>query len=250
MARKFTSFNQNEWNYQACFDVLKTRPEEIPRQVCLETLEAVGQLDHFNTPVTGPLRLALCTRLHAVHEYSMEFYSTFAFKAKAEPFDGEGDAGEEENTGGLREISPNMRHTTWSQIGKGHYDPSQTKSSQLQDPLYHYIHRVLRNSLSQRRDSTDVVNLRDLTVLYCIHNRVPLDVRHLLIRNMHLNQLDTSQTPIFFGGWIYRLCKTFVQRMPKSFRKGPWLGKVDLVNCCSMGIIYDMGDGTVRFQTT
>ncbi|MFS7986949.1 hypothetical protein Hanom_Chr11g01016251 [Helianthus anomalus] len=37
--------------------------------------------------------------------------------------------------------------------------------------------------------------------------------------------------------------------MRKSFRKGPWLGKVDLVQCRSMGIINEVGDGTVRFQT-
>ncbi|MFS7940159.1 hypothetical protein Hanom_Chr05g00460371 [Helianthus anomalus] len=60
----------------------------------------------------------------------------------------EADADEEENTGGLHEISPNMRLTAWSQIGEGHYDPSQTKISQLRDPLYRYIHRVLSNSLN------------------------------------------------------------------------------------------------------
>ncbi|KAM0035708.1 hypothetical protein Hdeb2414_s0015g00449661 [Helianthus debilis subsp. tardiflorus] len=143
-----------------------------------------------------------------------------------------------------------MRQMAWSQIEEGYYDPSQTKSSQLRDPLYCYIHRVLSTSLSQSRDSTSVVNLWDLTFLYYIHNRVPLDVPHLLLQNMHLNQLATVPTPIFFEGWIYRLYKTFVQRMPKSFWKGPWLGKVDLVNYRSMGIVYDMGGDTVRFQTT
>ncbi|MFS7929537.1 hypothetical protein Hanom_Chr04g00333631 [Helianthus anomalus] len=38
--------------------------------------------------------------------------------------------------------------------------------------------------------------------------------------------------------------------MPKSFRKGPWSGKVDLTRCRSMGIIHEMGDGIVHFQTT
>ncbi|MFS7988083.1 hypothetical protein Hanom_Chr11g01030411 [Helianthus anomalus] len=90
MASKFIEFKPKEWNYQQHFNVLKTRPEEIPRQVCLETLEAVGQLDRFNTLVTGPLGVALCTRFHVVHEYNMEFYITFTFKAKVEPFDGEG----------------------------------------------------------------------------------------------------------------------------------------------------------------
>ncbi|KAJ0700304.1 hypothetical protein HanOQP8_Chr10g0366261 [Helianthus annuus] len=37
--------------------------------------------------------------------------------------------------------------------------------------------------------------------------------------------------------------------MPRSFRKGPWSGKVDLVICHSMGIINEAGDGTIRFQT-
>ncbi|MFS7929960.1 hypothetical protein Hanom_Chr04g00338521 [Helianthus anomalus] len=67
---------------------------------------------------------------------------------------------------------------------------------------------------------------------------------------MHLNQSASSPTPIFFGGWIYRLFKTYVQRTPKSFRKGPWSGKVDITQCRSMGIIHEMGDGTVRFQAT
>ncbi|MFS8002430.1 hypothetical protein Hanom_Chr13g01202001 [Helianthus anomalus] len=65
---------------------------------------------------------------------------------------------------------------------------------------------------------------------------------------MHLNQLATVPTPIFFRGWLYRLYKNFVQRMPKSFCKCPWSGKADLVICRSMEIINDAGDGTVRCQ--
>ncbi|MFS7955537.1 hypothetical protein Hanom_Chr07g00643841 [Helianthus anomalus] len=146
----------------------------------------------------------------------MEFYSTFAFKEKAKPFDNEG------------------VEFPWAQIGEGHSNPSQTKSTQLRDPLYRYIHRVLSNSLCQRHDSTGVVGLRDLLVQHCIHNHVPLDVPRLLLRNMHWNQLANPPTPILFGGWIYRLFKNFVQRMPRSFKKGPWSGNVDLIICRSM----------------
>ncbi|MFS8008791.1 hypothetical protein Hanom_Chr14g01277031 [Helianthus anomalus] len=89
MPKKFTRFTQNEWAGQARFEILQTRPGENPRQVCLDPLEVVGQIDRFNNLVTGPLRAALCTRLHSVHEYNMEFYSTFALKAKVEPFDNE-----------------------------------------------------------------------------------------------------------------------------------------------------------------
>ncbi|MFS8034117.1 hypothetical protein Hanom_Chr17g01577461 [Helianthus anomalus] len=238
MANKFTRFKPKEWDYQARYNILQTRPEETPKQECLDTLEAMGQLGRYNTLVTGPLRVALGTRLHAVHEYIMEFYSSFAFKSKTEPFDEEGVQFRCEG-----EIA-------WAQIGDGAYDPSVTKSSQLWDPLHQYIHRVLSNYLCERRDNTGVVNLRDLTVLYCLHKRVPLCVTHLLLRNMHLNRLASSPTPIFFRGWIYRLFKTYVQRMPKSFCKGPWSGKVDITQYRSMGIIHEMGDGTVRFQTT
>ncbi|MFS8007767.1 hypothetical protein Hanom_Chr14g01264921 [Helianthus anomalus] len=66
---------------------------------------------------------------------------------------------------------------------------------------------------------------------------------------MHLNQLATPPTPILFGGWIYQLFKHFVQRMPRSFQKGPWLGKVDLVIFRSMNLIKEANDGIVRFQT-
>ncbi|KAJ0957475.1 hypothetical protein HanPSC8_Chr01g0027701 [Helianthus annuus] len=161
----------------------------------------------------------------------------------------EADAGDEENTCGLRELPQDQHQVAWAQIGEGHYNPSQTKSTQLRDPLYRYIHRVLSYSLCQRHDSGGVVGLRDLMVLHCIHSHVPLDVPYLLLRNMHLNQLANPPTPILFGGWIYRLFKHFEQRMPRSSRKGPWSGKVDLVICHSMNIINEADDGTVRFQT-
>ncbi|KAJ0927367.1 hypothetical protein HanRHA438_Chr04g0182051 [Helianthus annuus] len=241
----------------------------------MDLLGTVNQLDRFNNIVTGPLRAALCTRLRSVHEYHMEFYSTFAFKSRADPFDNDGvefrsggtvdsisiaqfgaivglyteeDAGDEENTGGLREIPENRRQSAWAQIGDGNYNPSRTKSTQLRDPLYRYIHRVLTYSLSQRHDSSGVVGLRDLVVLHCIHTRTNLDVPYLLLRNMHLNQLATPPTPIYFGGWIYRLFKHFVDRMPRSFQKSPWSGRVDMVICRSMNLIYEADDGTVSFQ--
>ncbi|MFS7914600.1 hypothetical protein Hanom_Chr02g00155341 [Helianthus anomalus] len=173
----------------------------------------MGQLDLFNTLVTGPLWVTLYTRLHEVHEYSMEFYNTFAFKEKAKPFDG---------------VGVQFRCA-------GEVSPRAPSCGTLSTATFIGSCVVNLRDLSQRRDSTGVVNLRDLTVLYCIHNRVPLDVPHLLLRNMHLNQLASSPTPIFFGGWIYRLFKTYVQGMPKSFRTGPWSGKVDLIQCRRWG---------------
>ncbi|KAJ0940078.1 hypothetical protein HanRHA438_Chr02g0079241 [Helianthus annuus] len=37
--------------------------------------------------------------------------------------------------------------------------------------------------------------------------------------------------------------------MSRSFHRGPWSGKVDLVICRSMGIINEVGDGIISFQT-
>ncbi|MFS8034611.1 hypothetical protein Hanom_Chr17g01583171 [Helianthus anomalus] len=90
MASMFVRFKLTKWDYQTRYDILQTRPEETPKQACLETFEVVGQLDRYNTLVTGLLRVALGTKLHSVHEYSMEFYSSLSFKAKAKPFDEEG----------------------------------------------------------------------------------------------------------------------------------------------------------------
>ncbi|MFS7998983.1 hypothetical protein Hanom_Chr12g01160521 [Helianthus anomalus] len=92
MMVKGTRWLRNSQNFLliARYDVLWTRPEENPRQVCMDTLEAVNQLDRFNNVVTGPLSVALCTRLHSVHEYNMELYSTFVFKSRADPFDSDG----------------------------------------------------------------------------------------------------------------------------------------------------------------
>ncbi|KAJ0880663.1 hypothetical protein HanRHA438_Chr10g0465771 [Helianthus annuus] len=274
MSKKFTRFNANEQDAKARYDVLLTRPEEYPRQVCTDLLGLVNQWDRFNNLVTGPLRVALTTRLRSVPEYTMEFYSTFVFNSRCDPFDNEGvefrcggtkylismaqfgsmvglyaeeDAGNEENTGGLRELSENERQAAWAQIGDGQYNPSSTKSTRLRDPLYRYIHRVLSYSLSQRHDSSGVVGLRDLIVLNCIHTRRHLDVPYLLLRNMHWNRLATPPTPIFFGGWIYRLFKRFVN-MPRSFERSPWSGRVDIHICRSMNLIYEAKDRSVSFQ--
>ncbi|MFS7911616.1 hypothetical protein Hanom_Chr02g00120241 [Helianthus anomalus] len=97
----------------------------------MELLGAVNQWDCFNNLVTEPLRVALTKRLRSVHEYTLEFYSTFVLNSRCDPFDNDGwksdvggpstrfplhcfgsivglyaeeDAGNEENTGGLREI--------------------------------------------------------------------------------------------------------------------------------------------------
>ncbi|MFS7929961.1 hypothetical protein Hanom_Chr04g00338531 [Helianthus anomalus] len=51
MANKFTRFKSTEWDYQARYDILQTRPEETPKQACLDTLEVVGQLEPYNTLV-------------------------------------------------------------------------------------------------------------------------------------------------------------------------------------------------------
>ncbi|KAJ0936762.1 hypothetical protein HanRHA438_Chr03g0134741 [Helianthus annuus] len=234
----------------------------------------VNQLDRFNNLVTGPLRITLTTRLRSVHECTMEFYSTFTFNSRCDPFDNDGvafrcggtkysismaqfgaivglyteeDSGSEENTGGVRDLDENERQAAWAQIGEGHYNPSNTKSTKLRDPLHRYIHRVLGYFLSQRHDSSGVVGLRDLIVLHCIHTRRHLDVPFLLLRNMHLNRLAHAPTPIFFGGWVYRLFKHFVN-IPRSFERSPWSGRVDVHICRSMNLIYEAEDGSVSFQ--
>ena len=128
MSKKFTRFNATGLNERARFDVLQTKPEEYPRQACMELLTMVNQLDRFNNLVTGPLRVALTARQRSVHKYNLEFYSTFVFNSRCDPFDNDGvqfrcggtkysismaqfesivglyseeDAGNEENTGGV-----------------------------------------------------------------------------------------------------------------------------------------------------
>ncbi|KAM0046842.1 hypothetical protein Hdeb2414_s0009g00321321 [Helianthus debilis subsp. tardiflorus] len=90
MSKKFPRFNANELDAQTRFDTLQTTPEEYPRQACTGLLAMVNQLDWFNNLVTGPLRVALTTRLQSVHECTMVFYSTFTFNTRCEPFNNEG----------------------------------------------------------------------------------------------------------------------------------------------------------------
>ncbi|KAJ0611011.1 hypothetical protein HanHA300_Chr01g0010361 [Helianthus annuus] len=66
---------------------------------------------------------------------------------------------------------------------------------------------------------------------------------------MHLNRLAHAPTPIFFGGWVYRLFKHFTN-IPRSFERSPWSGRVDYHICRAMNLLYEAEDGTVSFQRT
>ncbi|KAJ0509853.1 hypothetical protein HanIR_Chr11g0533851 [Helianthus annuus] len=87
---KFTRFNASELDARARYEILQTRPEEYPRRACTDLLTMVNQLDRFNNIVRGPLAVALNTRLRSVHQCTMEFYSTFIFNSRSDPFDHEG----------------------------------------------------------------------------------------------------------------------------------------------------------------
>ncbi|MFS7947476.1 hypothetical protein Hanom_Chr06g00548721 [Helianthus anomalus] len=62
------------------------------------------------------------------------------------------------------------------------------------------------------------------------------------------NATADTQTPIFYGGWITKLFKNFIQRTLSSFNKGVGTTKVDLAICRSMGLIIDCPHGTMRFK--
>ncbi|KAM0067690.1 hypothetical protein Hdeb2414_s0002g00064231 [Helianthus debilis subsp. tardiflorus] len=64
---------------------------------------------------------------------------------------------------------------------------------------------------------------------------------------MHLNHLSRVPTPIFFGGWVYRLFKHFT-RIPRSFERSPWSGRVDYHICRAMNLLYEAEDGSMSFQ--
>ncbi|KAJ0780807.1 hypothetical protein HanPI659440_Chr06g0241971 [Helianthus annuus] len=66
---------------------------------------------------------------------------------------------------------------------------------------------------------------------------------------MHLNRLARAPTPIFFGGWVYRLFKHFTH-IHRSFERSPWSGRVDYHICRAMNLLYEAEDGSVSFQRT
>ncbi|KAJ0926243.1 hypothetical protein HanRHA438_Chr04g0168811 [Helianthus annuus] len=65
---------------------------------------------------------------------------------------------------------------------------------------------------------------------------------------MAANATADTRTPIFYGGWIAKLFKHFIQRNPSSFNKGVGITKVDLAVCRNMNLIIDCPDGTMRFK--
>ncbi|MFS7978004.1 hypothetical protein Hanom_Chr10g00910591 [Helianthus anomalus] len=65
-------------------EILKTRNEELPRKVCYDTLEMVGQRDRYDNLMTGPLRIFFEAPLQSVYEFNLEFLSTFSLKKDIE----------------------------------------------------------------------------------------------------------------------------------------------------------------------
>ncbi|MFS7917506.1 hypothetical protein Hanom_Chr03g00189851 [Helianthus anomalus] len=57
-----------------------------------------------------------------------------------------------------------------------------------------------------------------------------------------------TRTSIFYGGWITKLFKHFIQRTPSSFNRGVGTTKVDIAICRSMNLNIDCPDGTMRFK--
>ncbi|MFS7997556.1 hypothetical protein Hanom_Chr12g01143141 [Helianthus anomalus] len=204
---KFLRFKTAELEFQNRFEILQARHEEPPRHVCYDTLDAVGQRERYDALVTGPLRIYLETRLWSIHKYNLEFLRTLKYK-RTEPdlfysdavefrcgavwysfsvaqfgvhfgLYTEEDAAKAEFTKALRELPDNFRHAAWALIGVGHYNPTSTKSTKIRDPLIRYIHRVLSSSLCQMDNSGGMVNLRELTILYCLVTHQPINVPHL-----------------------------------------------------------------------
>ena len=59
-------------------------------------------------------------------------------------------------------------HTFWHSIGEGPYQPHRTKSTQLRDPVYRILHRLIAHTISGRKGSSSVVSQRDLFYLFSV----------------------------------------------------------------------------------
>ncbi|MFS7894883.1 hypothetical protein Hanom_Chr00s002207g01693001 [Helianthus anomalus] len=65
---------------------------------------------------------------------------------------------------------------------------------------------------------------------------------------MAANTTADTRTPIFYGGWITKLFKHFIQLTSSLFNKGVGTTKVDLAVCQSMSLIIHCADGSMRFK--
>ncbi|MFS7954577.1 hypothetical protein Hanom_Chr07g00632161 [Helianthus anomalus] len=160
----------------------------------------------------------------------------------------EEDAAGPKFTKAIRELPDNLRQAAWALIGDNHYNPRSMKSTKIRDPLIRYIHRVLSGSSCQRDYSGGVVNIREHTIRYFLVTHQPIDVAHILLRIMAANATTDTRMPIFYGGWIERLFKHFIQQTLSLFNKGVGTTKVGLMVCHSMNLIIDCPDGTMRFK--
>ncbi|XP_022024634.1 uncharacterized protein LOC110924970 [Helianthus annuus] len=111
----------------------------------------------------------------------MEFYSTFMFNSRCDPFDNDGvafrcggtrysismtqfgsivglyieeDSGNEENTGGVRDLDENERQAAWAQISEGHYNPSSTKNLKIASFILKKKLKILSSNIFKHQNST------------------------------------------------------------------------------------------------
>ncbi|MFS7978578.1 hypothetical protein Hanom_Chr10g00917091 [Helianthus anomalus] len=77
---KWHRFKSSQAECEARMEILKARNEESTREVCYDTLDTVGQSERYDRLVTGPLRIFLESPFQLVHEFNLEFLSTFTLK--------------------------------------------------------------------------------------------------------------------------------------------------------------------------
>ena len=71
-------------------------------------------------------------------------------------------------TEGITKLDRQTLVSFWRAIAVSHFGKSQTKASNIRDPLYIYLHRAIATSISPRTSSREKVNQSDLFFLYCL----------------------------------------------------------------------------------
>ncbi|XP_020273363.1 uncharacterized protein LOC109848329 [Asparagus officinalis] len=120
------------------------------------------------------------------------------------------------------------------------YEPSKNKASQIYNPVFRYLQRLMANTIFGRGESVSVFRDTEVFLLYCLVNRMVVDVGYFLAKQ--LEKIGKSSVgDIVVGGMITILA----ERMNLSFTHLPIekpISRLDLPYCTTFGLITKVED--------
>ncbi|PPR95092.1 hypothetical protein GOBAR_AA25574 [Gossypium barbadense] len=162
------------------FQLLQARPLTAGRCIDWAAIEQVQLADAIRALLTTDLWELFFGIIEPKYlELTMELCSTFHLQTVMMNYD---DPGTEEND--LHDLNRHIHpppSRCWDALvpGRATYNPSRSKASAL-PPSLRYLHAILAHTITERQESTGVINTHDAYFLWCMSHGHVIDLAYFI----------------------------------------------------------------------